>query len=109
MESGQGWETGWDQGNPIAVTIRVQKSLHTPLLLCAPECLVIGAPPLYACQGGTSRAVLGSVLEQAREVFGILLWGGQARDFCYCSDPWIPVPYILGSHVLSPNFAPSTI
>lgn len=78
------WKVGkdgkrWDQGNTIAVTIRVQKSLHGPVLLCAPECLVIGAPPLYACHGGTSGAVLGSVLEQARVVFGILLWGGQAR------------------------------
>lgn len=78
MESGQGWETGWDQGNTIAVTIRAQKGLHTPVLLCAPESLVIGASPLYACQGGTSGVVLGSMLEQAREVLGILLWGGQA-------------------------------
>lgn len=61
MESGQGWETGRDQGDRIAVTIRVQNSLHAPALLCARECLVIGASPLYACQGGTSGVVLGSV------------------------------------------------
>lgn len=34
------------------------------------------------------------------------------RCFCYCHDPWVPVCYMWGSHVLSPNsinFAPSAI
>lgn len=62
------------------MTTGAHPGLCAPVLLCAPESLVMEAQPLYSCHGGTSGVVVGPVLEQARKVRGILLWGGQAGE-----------------------------